>query len=81
MRDCVTLHEVISGELLEHEEIWALVSDGKGVQFVLREKRSITPFTRNEEVVSREKLPVTKVLARNDEVARKLQAVLRLRLP
>lgn len=81
MRDLEPLHEAVSGKLLEHEEIWALVSDGNGDQFVLREKRSITPFTKNGEVVRREKLPVATVLAGNDEVARKLRAALRHRLP
>lgn len=81
MRESVPLHEVISGDLLEHEEIWSLVSNGQGQRFVLREKMTIKPFSKEHEAVCRERLPVRKVLARNDEVARKLRAVLRLRLP
>lgn len=76
MSRCLKIHTLVCGKYLEREESWSLCVDDRGDRKVVLEWFEIEPFSKAPAKEGRDCLPLESVLARGDELARKLRDVL-----
>lgn len=73
----IPVHEVISGDRLQCDELWLLIREDDGTLYVLYERHEIDPATKAAPEVKRARIAVKTVLAQENELAAKLKEALR----
>ncbi len=76
MSNCIKIHERVSGSVLQHEEWWFLVSTSDGKRYVMVERHSIDPGSKEPAKTVKKSMTIEEVLSQGDELAAVLRAAL-----